>query len=108
MISSTKEHEITRKGGDLILADEVYAIVGAALEVRKELGVGFLEAVYQEALGVEFPSRRIPFIAQRPLRITYKGKRWTRSTSRTSSAMVRSLLNSKPSESSRVAISPNC
>jgi GxxExxY protein len=44
---------------ELILKDEVYAIVGAAIEVRKELGAGFLEAVYQEAMELELSWREI-------------------------------------------------
>lgn len=39
---------------ELILADEVYEIVGAAMDVYWRLGRGFLEAVYQEALAIEF------------------------------------------------------
>ena len=39
---------------ELILKDEVYQIVGAAMEVSNQLGCGFLEAVYQEALEIEF------------------------------------------------------
>lgn len=59
---------------ELILRDEVYAIVGAALEVSNELGSGFLEAVYQEALAIEFRERKIPFAAQVAIGISYKGK----------------------------------
>jgi len=58
----------------LILKDEAYAIVGAAIEVHRELGSGFLEAVYQEALQMELHERGIPFEAQKPLRIQYKGQ----------------------------------
>ncbi len=60
---------------ELILKDEVYAIVGCAIEVHKELGFGFLEAVYQEAMELELTQRKIPFEAQRPLSILYKGRR---------------------------------
>jgi len=59
---------------ELILKDEVYAIIGAAIEVSNELGSGFLEAVYQEALELEFGARQIPCISQMPIRICYKGK----------------------------------
>jgi GxxExxY protein len=59
---------------EIILKDKVFAIVGAAIEVHRELGPGFLEAVYQEAMELELRERDIPFEAQKPLRISYKGK----------------------------------
>jgi GxxExxY protein len=58
---------------ELILKDEVYQIVGAALEVYWQLGRGFLEPVYQEALEMELRRRRIPFEPQCRLTIHYKG-----------------------------------
>lgn len=58
----------------LLFKEEVYQIVGSAMEVAKELGCGFLEAVYQEALEMEFAAQRIPYEAQKPIRISYKGK----------------------------------
>ena len=51
-----------------------YKIIGAAMEVHKELGCGFLEAVYQEALGKEFVYQAIPFKPQPIIQISYKGK----------------------------------
>ena len=51
-----------------------YKIIGAAMEVHKELGCGFLEAVYQEALEREFAGQGIPFKSQPVIRIVYKGK----------------------------------
>jgi GxxExxY protein len=59
--------------GELIFKDEAFAIVGAAIEVHRELGHGFLEAVYQEALGIELMARHIAFTAQQPLPVFYKG-----------------------------------
>jgi GxxExxY protein len=59
---------------ELILKEEVYRIVGAAMEVSNELGAGFLEAVYQEALGIELKSRAVPYVAQPTITIAYKGR----------------------------------
>ena len=58
--------------GELLLKDEVYAIVGAAMEVHSTLGCGFLEAVYQEAMEIELAARGILFQALVPIRIRYK------------------------------------
>ena len=53
---------------------KTFAIIGAAMEVHKELGSGFLEAVYQEALEREFTDQEIPYKSQPPVRIKYKGE----------------------------------
>lgn len=52
---------------------EVYDIVGAALEVHKTLGMGFTEYVYQDALEVELQKRNIPFEREKHIAVTYKG-----------------------------------
>jgi GxxExxY protein len=59
---------------ELIFKDEVYTIMGAAMDVQRELGSGFLESVYQESMQMELPSRQVPFESQRTLRIRYKGE----------------------------------
>ncbi len=56
----------------LILKDEVYLVIGAAIEVHRQLGPGFLEPVYQEAMEIELKYRSIPFESQKPLSIRYK------------------------------------
>ncbi len=53
---------------------ESYAINGAAMQVYNTLGIGFLEAVYQEALAIEFAKRDIPFEREKELKIYYDGK----------------------------------
>ena len=53
---------------------ESYAINGAAMHVYNTLGIGFLEAVYQEALALEFTKRGIPFEREKELKIYYDGQ----------------------------------
>jgi GxxExxY protein len=57
---------------DLIYEAETFAIRGAVFEVYKEMGCGFVEAVYQECLEKELRRLNIPFAAQQELNLTYK------------------------------------
>ena len=57
-----------------VLKDETYRIRGAVFEVYREMGPGFMEAVYQECLRKEFLQRGIPFSEQVELSIAYKGE----------------------------------
>lgn len=58
----------------IIYKEESYAIRGAIIEVSRELGCGFLERVYQDALEVEFRLRNIPYEREKKIQIMYKGK----------------------------------
>lgn len=58
--------------GDLLYADETYRLRGACFEVHKEKGCGFLEAVFQECLEVEFSEQGIPFQPHPLIRLSYK------------------------------------
>jgi len=51
-----------------------YSIIGAAMEVHRYFGCGFLEPVYQEAMALELGSRGIPFEREMQLKLTYKGQ----------------------------------
>lgn len=53
--------------------NECYNIIGCAMEVHNELGHGFLEAVYQEALAIVLLEKGIPFQKEKVLDITFKG-----------------------------------
>ena len=57
---------------EVVLKEESYEIVGACFEVYNAMGCGFLEAVYQECLSIEFSNQAIPFKAQVPLELSYK------------------------------------
>ena len=58
---------------ELIYKEESYNIIGACMEVHRELGSGFLEVVYQEALELEFQKQNIPYEREKLLNIFYKG-----------------------------------
>ena len=61
------------KENDMIYPSETYAVIGAAMEVQNELGCGFAELVYHEALNIELGLRGIPFETEKLITITYKG-----------------------------------
>lgn len=57
-----------------VAADQfAHDVIAAALEVHKNIGPGYLESVYEEALGVELQLRCIPFERQRAVSVNYKG-----------------------------------
>ena len=57
----------------IIYKEEGYKIIGAAFKVYNTLGHGFLEAVYQEALEIEFQRQKIPYSREKELKISYDG-----------------------------------
>lgn len=59
----------------LYYKQESYGIIGAAMHVYNALGNGFLEAVYQEALEMEFIKRKIPHEREKELEIYYEGRK---------------------------------
>ena len=60
---------------ELLYKEEVYDIIGAAMEVHSVLGAGFLESVYEEAMVIESRKRKIPHETQVRLPIYYKGEK---------------------------------
>lgn len=57
---------------DIIYKEESYALMGACFEVYREMGPGFLEAVYQECVEMELADRQVPFRPKVSLALTYK------------------------------------
>ncbi|MDZ4657055.1 MAG: GxxExxY protein [Bythopirellula sp.] len=68
-LETTNQTNCTNK---IVFKEESFHIIGACFEVYNELGNGFLEAVYQEALALEFHDQLIPFIDQQLLQLKYK------------------------------------
>lgn len=66
-------HEKHEEDSKILYATESYKIQGAIFEVYRELGPGFLEAVYQECLEHELNLQGIPFVSQVELPLAYKG-----------------------------------
>lgn len=60
---------------ELMFKEEVYAIIGAAMEVHREKGCGFAEPVYQECVEIELTDRKIPAEAQKEMAIFYNGRK---------------------------------
>ena len=59
---------------ELVFKKETFSIMGAAMEVHRTLGPGFLEAVYQQSLEIELSMQKIPFVAQPEVNIEYKNR----------------------------------
>ncbi len=66
-------HETHETHENLLFKEECYAIQGAVFEVYREMGCGFVEAVFQESMEKELQMRDIAFAAQQELHIHYKG-----------------------------------
>ncbi len=62
-----------RRESDIALNQLTQSVIGAAIEVHRELGPGFLEAVYEEALSQELKVRQIPHVRQAVIHVSYKG-----------------------------------
>ena len=69
----TNEHEFGGGSSKLLLKDEVYQIVGCAMEALNGIGHGLHEKIYENALVVEFKLRGIAFDQQRRFAVSYKG-----------------------------------
>jgi len=59
---------------EIILKEESYKIIGACMEVHRELGFGFKEIIYKDALEIEFKTLQIPYQREKLYKIEYKGK----------------------------------
>ena len=58
----------------IIYRTESYNLIGAAMEVHKQIGCGFTEPIYQEAFEEELRLRGIPYEREKTINVTYKGK----------------------------------
>jgi GxxExxY protein len=63
---------------EILFKEEVFLIIGCAIEVHRTLGPGFLEGVYSDALIVELRRKGIPYERERKFPVLYKGTRLNR------------------------------
>ncbi len=70
---SLSENPALRTEPDEELDALAHAVIGAAIEVHRHLGPGYLEGVYEDALAVEFGLRGIVFERQKPIAVEFKG-----------------------------------
>ena len=61
------------EASSLLLKDEVYVVVGAAIEVHQEKGLGLIESIYERCMLRELELRSIPATTQKLVRVEYKG-----------------------------------
>jgi len=73
MKNFTTNHTNQHEKSDIFYQNECYEIYGCIYTVYRKLGIGFLEAVYQEALEIELSRKNIPFVSQHQLEILYDG-----------------------------------
>jgi len=73
MKNSTTNHTNQHEQEDIFYREESYEINSCIYEVNRKLGIGFLEAVYQEALEIELRRKNIPFVSKQELEILYDG-----------------------------------
>ena len=64
---------------DILYKDESYQTIGACIEVHRELGCGFLEPVYQEALEIVFKENGVPYQKEKELFVNFKGIKLSKS-----------------------------
>src|ERR1700731_2472102 len=64
--------ESRKTGKELRDSEITEAIISAAIAVHRELGPGFIESVYEQALAVEFALRGIAFVRQKPIPLFYR------------------------------------
>jgi GxxExxY protein len=66
---------IINSTNNFLYEKETYKIIGSAQEVHKELGPGFLEMVYHDALEIEFKKMRVPYKREFPIPVYYKNEK---------------------------------
>lgn len=58
---------------DIILKEESYKLIGICMEIHREMGMGFKEVLYKDALEIELKQHGIPFLREQKYKVTYKG-----------------------------------